>query len=144
MKKIITLSALLLAVAFTFSACNKEKQLNKRLVGTWNIDNVSGSVKIQITGFPDQTQTINSSNTGTFIFNSDGTGKDAQNADITWTNTDETVSITTKSNNQTMTWTVSSNEKTKQTWVNKSTVTQSTGGISSTTIYDLTTTLSKK
>ena len=144
MKKIITLSALLLAVAFTFSGCSKQKQIMKRLVGTWNIDKVAGTVTVKITGFPDQVNNVDSTNAGTVTFKDDATGTNQDGHSMTWLNTDKTVALTDKTDNTTETYTVTTNEKTKQVWTNTETTTSVVFGMTITYVNNLTITLSKK
>lgn len=144
MKKIIALSALLLAVAFTFSSCSKEKQLKKRLVGTWNVDKVAGTVTVKIAGFPDNVQPVDTANAGTIIFKDDATGSNQGGQSMTWLNTDVTVALTDKTDNTTKTYTVTTNEKTRQVWTNTETTTSVVFGMTITYVNNLTITLSKK
>ncbi|MSQ79988.1 MAG: hypothetical protein EXR21_10045 [Flavobacteriaceae bacterium] len=119
MKKIITLSALLLAVAFTFSSCSKEKQLKKRLVGTWNIDKFDGTITDAGGG---AATPYSFANAGTFTFKDDNTGSysivilgTTDNGSINWANTENSVTIT-ESGAPTIIYTVTTNEETRQVW----------------------------
>lgn len=119
MKKFITLSALLIAVAFTFSGCSKEKALTKRLVGTWNIDKYDGTITDAGGGLATP---FSFSNVGTYTFKDDNTGSysfvilgTTDNGTINWTNTENTVTIT-ESGEPTLIYTVTTNEKTRQVW----------------------------
>jgi len=57
------------AVVFIFASCSKEKQITKRLEGTWNIDKYEGSYTSGGQTFPDV-----ATNAGTLTFNEGGTG----------------------------------------------------------------------
>jgi hypothetical protein len=119
MKKILTLSAMLLVMAIIFTGCSKEKTLQKRLVGTWNIDILSGTVTPSGGGAG---TSYSYSNIGTFTFKDDGTGSSVitvsgqtENSNFNWVNTATTVTITESGHSPSI-YTVSTNEKTKQVW----------------------------
>ena len=119
MKKIITLSALLLAVAFTFSSCNKQKSLMRRLVGDWNIDKFEATITPTGGGAG---APFTFANVGVLTFKDGGTGSSVMtilgqttNSTYVWVNTETTITVTESGQTPTV-YTVTTNEKDKQVW----------------------------
>lgn len=92
----------LLLIVFTFTACKKEKQIEKNLWkdgGTWNIDHYYFN---QTGTDSSQNNTITLTNAGIITFNEDGTGKMevgiGQQKEIStfdYSNTENSLTITT-------------------------------------------------
>ena len=129
MKKLITLTLIIAAVAVTFSSCSKENQLKKRLAGTWNIDKIDAVITPAGGG---AATPFAFTNVGTFTIKSDGTGTSSitlggglQVNNFNWTNTATTVTITESGQTPSI-MTVTTNEKTKQVWTTTETDATST------------------
>ncbi len=114
---------LTVAVVLLITSCSKEKQLTKRLEGTWNIDKYEGTYTSGGQTFPDV-----ATNAGTFTFVEGGTG----NAEIKivgttdekfnfiWKVEDEKITIT-ETGEDPITFEIQTNEKTQQVWYNSTT-----------------------
>jgi hypothetical protein len=111
------------AILLMLSACSKEKQLTKRLEGTWNIDKYEGTYTSGGQTYPDV-----ATNAGSFTFKEGGTGNAVlkivgssdETFDFTWSVNEETLTIT-ETGEDPITFEVQTNEKTKQVWYNSTT-----------------------
>jgi len=111
------------AVVFIFASCSKEKQITKRLEGTWNIDKYEGSYTSGGQTFPDV-----ATNAGTLTFNEGGTGNAKikilgttdDEFNFTWKVEDEKITFTPIGEDP-ITYEIQTNEKTKQVWYNSTT-----------------------
>lgn len=111
------------AVVLLITSCSKEKQITKRLEGTWNIDKYEGTYTSGGQTFPDV-----ASDAGTFTFVEGGTGSAVikivgstdNNFNFTWKVTDEKITIT-ETGEDPYTYEIQTNEKTKQVWYNSTT-----------------------
>ena len=119
MKKFTFLLLTAMMVLTLGTSCSKEKQLAKRLEGTWAIDKWDGTITPTGGGIATP---FTFTNVGTMTFKEDGTGSysittagTTQNGTINWTNTSTTVTIT-ESGEPTKIYTVITNEKEKQVW----------------------------
>jgi outer membrane lipoprotein-sorting protein len=116
MKKSINF-AILLSIIFVAFSCSKEKQLEKSLSsksGTWNVASQT------ITGFEGNVQVYSQTftNSGTMVFNSDGSGTSeftfmgmTEKSTFTWTTTSEKLTIV--DGTETMIFDIKSQSKTK-------------------------------
>lgn len=119
MKKILSITFIIALSATMFVSCSKEKTLKKRIVGTWNMDKLEGTITPSGGG---AAIPLVFTNAGTMTFKDDGNGSyqtvilgSTTNGTITWTNTATTVTVN-QSGEPTKIYTVSTNEKTKQVW----------------------------
>lgn len=111
------------AVVLLITSCSKEKQITKRLEGSWNIDKWEGTYTSGGQTFPDV-----ASDAGTFTFVEGGTcnavikivGSTDDNFNFTWKVEDEKLTIT-ETGEDPITFEVQTNEKTKQVWYNSTT-----------------------
>lgn len=109
MKKLIVAS-LVFAIGYTFAGCNKD--IDKVLVGTWNVTEVEGVFNTGGSSLPPITD---ENPTGTITFRSNGTGEQdysysingttyPQTGSFTWSATDELI-IIERTNDPDMEWT---------------------------------------
>ena len=117
---------LLLTLIALLTACSKEAQLSRRLVGQWNVDvlelSTSGSLPLS-SSIP---------NVGTISFDEDGTGQNniayqykiadfevdvEDNSSFVWENSETQVDVISDSKDVgQLLWEVEINEKTNQVW----------------------------
>ena len=101
--------------------------ISENMVGTWAITGVTESVR----DYEGVITTNNQYDSGTAIFNNDGTGSFITNGEvfyITWTAANSAVSITVEDENEV--YTVTTNTCTKQVW--KATSTETVEGLTET------------
>lgn len=118
---------LLLIGVFLLTSCSKEKQLERRLEGTWDIKHLT------LTPASQDGISVDQENVGTITFDDDGTGKNNytysyefdgeeiavnDSESFRWENTENTVSITGNANSgeKTIVWDVDNNSRKEQVW----------------------------